>query len=207
MFSFPLCTEKILCSVYVLFSTVHTENSVFSLCSLFHCTHRSFCFQFLCSLFHCAHRRICVQFMFSFPPCTQNILCSVYIIFSTVHTEVSVFSLRSLFPDTHRSFSHCPSCCSEIYRGAHSYTNKTEALFWRSVLLSSPQTAKCSRTVCLTDWLTDYPGLGTGSGPHAVAVTVQWRANRRVGIGGYWIAGLPDTQLVVTSLLCHPTLQ
>jgi hypothetical protein len=53
--------------------------------------------------------------------------------------------------------------------------------------------------------LFDYTGLGTGSSPQIVSVTVQWRVNHCVGVGGYWTVELPDTQLVVTSLLCHPT--
>jgi len=124
MFLFPTCTQKILCSVYVLFSTytqkilcsfyvlfsmVHTEDSVFNLCSLFHCARRYS--GSVCSLFHLQNRSFCFQFTFSFPRCTQKILCSIYVLFSTVHadilvqfvlfstykTEVSVFSLCSLF--------------------------------------------------------------------------------------------------------------
>jgi len=42
------------------------------------------------------------------------------------------------FPLAHRSFSHCPSCCSEIYRGAHSYQqNGSFILVVRPVVIAA----------------------------------------------------------------------
>ena len=196
MFSFPLCTQRFLCSVYVI-SYLHTEVSVFSSCSVSPCAHRSFYAQFML-----------------FPTSTQKFLFSVYVFFPTEHTEVPVFSLCSLSHCAHRRF------CVQLCYVSHLHTEVFTLSFllfrnlqWctflatkRKFCLDGPHRCHCRR-LHKGALLCDYPGLCTSSSPQTVSVTVQWRVNHRAGRGDYWIVDLPDTQLVVTSLLCPPTLQ
>jgi hypothetical protein len=164
MFSFALRTQKFLCSVYVLFPTVHTEDSVFSLCSLSHCVHRS----------------LCVQFIFSFPLCTQKFVCSVYVPFPTENTEVPVFSLCSLSHCAHRRF------CVQLCYVSHLHTEVFTLSFlllrnlqWctflptkRKFCLDGPHCCHCRR-LHKGAVLCDCPGLGTSSSPQTVSVTVH----------------------------------
>ena len=102
MFSFQLCTQKFVCSAYVV-SHLHTEVPVSSLCSVSH-LHTGVPVSSLFSLSH-LHTEVPVSSLCCFPlarrcPCVQFMFC---------------------IPLAHRRFSHCPFCCSVIYRSAHSY--------------------------------------------------------------------------------------